>query len=244
LSSGVDAEVEAPAPEVDPLRQRLLDELTEALGDGILGSGMAAGELTVRVAHDRWRDAIKACRARLHMQYFCFLGGMDWLENPGLAGEKTWGSLPEEGEGSDDSADAEPVESPGRTTGVAGGDTRFQLFCRLYSIRDKVGITLKVDLDETNPSLASIADLYRGADWHEREAWEMYGFDFPGHPGLRHMYLPSEFEGFPGRKDFPLLAREVKPWPGLVDVEPLPGGDAEAEAEAEGETATAEGGEG
>jgi NADH-quinone oxidoreductase subunit C len=50
----------------------------------------------------------------------------------------------------------------------------------------------------------------------------MYGFDFVGHPNLVHLYLPGEFEGFPLRKDFPLLAREVKPWPGLVDVEPMP----------------------
>ena len=65
--------------------------------------------------------------------------------------------------------------------------------------------------------------VYPGADWHERETWEMYGIVFDGHPSLRHLYLPSEFEGHPLRKDFPLLAREVKPWPGLVDVEPMPG---------------------
>ena len=50
----------------------------------------------------------------------------------------------------------------------------------------------------------------------------MYGFDFVGHPNLVKLYLPGEFEGFPMRKDFPLLAREVKPWPGLVDVEQFP----------------------
>ena len=49
-----------------------------------------------------------------------------------------------------------------------------------------------------------------------------------GHPSLRHLYLPAEFEGYPLRKDFPLLAREVKPWPGIVDVEPMPGEDAPA----------------
>ena len=59
----------------------------------------------------------------------------------------------------------------------------------------------------------------------------MYGFDFTGHPGLRHLYLPGEFEGFPLRKDFPLLARLVKPWPGLVDVEPMPGEEADAEGD-------------
>ena len=49
--------------------------------------------------------------------------------------------------------------------------------------------------------------MYAGADWHEREAWEMFGVTFVGHPGLRHMYLPRDFEGHPLRKDFPLLAR-------------------------------------
>ena len=51
----------------------------------------------------------------------------------------------------------------------------------------------------------------------------MFGIDFAGHPDLRHIYLPTEFEGHPLRKDFPLLARIVKPWPGIVDVEPMPG---------------------
>jgi NADH-quinone oxidoreductase subunit C len=54
----------------------------------------------------------------------------------------------------------------------------------------------------------------------------MYGVAFDGHPSLRHLYLPSEFEGHPLRKDYPLLARIVKPWPGLVDVEAMPGEEA------------------
>jgi NADH:ubiquinone oxidoreductase subunit D len=81
-----------------------------------------------------------------------------------------------------------------------------------------------------------------GANWHERETWEMYGITFVGHPHLVHIYLPGGFEGNPLRKDFPLLAREVKPWPGIVDVEPMPdegdGDDAEAET-TEGEEVTA-----
>ena len=50
----------------------------------------------------------------------------------------------------------------------------------------------------------------------------MFGIAFDGHPGLRHIYLPGEFEGHPLRKDYPLLARRVKPWPGIVDVELMP----------------------
>jgi len=73
--------------------------------------------------------------------------------------------------------------------------------------------------------------VYAGANWHEREAHEMFGIGFAGHPNLINIYLPSGFEGYPLRKDFPLLARHVKPWPGIVDVEPLPGEPAD-EAEA------------
>ena len=173
----------------------------------------------MRVDRAAWKQAVATCRDRLHMDYFCFLSGIDWLQNPTLSGEKVW------------DPDPSPTEEAPFQTGVAGGETRFQVFARLYSTRDKVGVTLKADLDDEAPSVDSITDLYRGADWHEREAWEMYGFDFVGHPSLRHLYLPGEFEGFPLRKDFPLLAREVKPWPGLVDVEPMPGEPEEAAEE-------------
>jgi NADH-quinone oxidoreductase subunit C len=55
----------------------------------------------------------------------------------------------------------------------------------------------------------------------------MYGIGFTGHRYLEPIYLPTGFEGHPLRKDYPLLARVVKPWPGIVDVEPMPGGDDE-----------------
>ena len=194
-----------------------MSSAAEVLGDVVLG---ADGEV-VRVDRAAWKQAVAACRDRLHMDYFCFLSGIDWLQNPRLSGEKVW------------DPDPSPTEEAPFATGVAGGETRFQVFARLYSTREKVGITLKADLDDEAPSVDSITELYRGADWHERETWEMYGFDFVGHPSLRHLYLPGEFEGFPLRKDFPLLAREVKPWPGLVDVEPMPGEPDEAAEGAE-----------
>lgn len=209
--------VETTAAETDPLRQPLLDLLSSEMGDQLVGFELVAGdELWVRVHRSAWRRAVELCRDRLGLTYFCFLSGIDWKPNPALLGEKEWDPPEEQAE-----APAAPQE--GYTTGVAGGDTRFQVFARLYSIAHKVGITLKADLDEDDPRIDSLVPLFRGADWHEREAWEMYGFVFDGHPRLRHLYLPGEFEGYPLRKDFPLLARLVKPWPGLVDVEPMPG---------------------
>ncbi len=91
----------------------------------------------------------------------------------------------------------------------AGGDTRFQVFARpCTTSTTQVGITLKVEAwkPKTTPTaIDSLVPLFRrGRRWHEREAWgRCTGFTFDGHPKLRHLYLPLEFEGHPLRKDLP-----------------------------------------
>lgn len=226
MSSEVDAspaEAVEDVEERDPVRVALVNTLREAIGgDSLLESVIDGGDVWVRVAAAAWRETVQAARDRLGMTYFCFLSAIDWKQNPELGGQKIW------------DPDAEPSEGPGDgpghwLTGKGGGATRFQIVCRLYNVNTHLGVTLKVDVGDDNPSIDSLVPLFRGADWHERESWEMFGINFEGHPGLRHLYLPTEFEGFPLRKDFPLLAREVKPWPGLVNVEGLPGESGEGE---------------
>ena len=220
---------ETEAAPVDEKRQALVEILQSELGDSLLDSVIAKGDLTIRVERAAWKQAAEVCRGRLNMEYFCFLSGIDWMPAD-LSGEKSFEPAGAPVESDDDDADA-PLPST-IETGVAGGDSRFQVFARYYSVTDHVGVTVKADLDESDPRVDSITEVFRGADWHERETWEMFGFEFDGHPGLRHIYLPTGFEGHPLRKDFPLLSREVKPWPGLVDVEPIPGDDTPAEGEA------------
>jgi NADH-quinone oxidoreductase subunit C len=187
----------------DPIRQPVLDALKEHLGDDLVGSELANDDLWVRVNREAWRSAVQFCRDQLGMTYFCFLSGLDWMPNPDLLAEKEW----EEAEGTEvdraevdkaavDKAEVDKAEvapSPVLLTGVAGGETRFQVFARLYSIARRVGVTLKADLPDGDLRIDSLVPLFRGADWHEREAWEMYGFQFVDHPGLRHLYLPTEF---------------------------------------------------
>ena len=235
---------EPEAGDVDPTRSELLASVGKHLGSAVVESELVGGDLWVRIERSAWPKAADVLRNSLGMDYFCFLSGLDWMVNPDLSGEKVWdpdgGASIEDG-GDDEAGGPEAAADDtagGLKTGVAGGDTRFQVLARVFSTTSKVGITLKADLDERDPRIGSWVGIYRGADWHEREAWEMYGFQFDGHPGLRHMYLPGEFEGHPMRKDFPLLAREVKPWPGLVDVEAMPGEEVAAEAsDAEGSDA-------
>ena len=231
----VDTEEQPPAEEAavpaagqeaeisDPARDALVEQLTAQFKDAILDTHIAKGDLWVRVSNDRWHDVVAFCKNVLNLRWFDFLSGLDWLNNPNLSAEKAWDF--------DGSKDVPQLTEPG----YAGGEGRFQVFCRLLNVDTNVGLTLKADLDDTNPTVASVVDVFAGADWHERETWEMYGFVFDGHPGLRHLYLPGAFEGHPLRKDFPLLAREIKPWPGLVDKEPMPGEDAEPEEEAAAE---------
>jgi len=203
----------------------LLARLQAELNEDLLEHGHAFGQLVVRVAPGAWRKAAQVARDKLACDYLSFVSGIDWQPAPRTGGET---------EG-DTSAPVQPTEM---TFGLAGSAGRFQVFARVQSTTRHHGVTFKVDVDEHRPRAESWVPVYPGADWHERECWEMFGVEFDGHPGLRHLYLPAEFEGHPLRKDFPLLAREVKPWPGLVDVEAMPG----EEAAPEGDTSAAEAG--
>jgi len=214
----------------DGLREGIVDDLRAAIGDGLIVVHLVPqDDLWVRVAPEAWADTAVALRD-MGFHYFCFLSAIDWLPSPYGKGE--------------DDPDAEPEEPDTEIRqGVTGGDTRFQVFARVTDIGRHVSVTLKVDVPESTFSMPSWVSSYAGANWHERETHEMFGIGFDGHPDLRNLYLPGEFEGHPLRKDFPLLSRMVKPWPGIVDVEPMPveeeapAGEPQAAAERASESA-------
>jgi NADH-quinone oxidoreductase subunit C len=212
----------SPPRPLDETEQELLARLERSLGDGIVESADAYGSLVVRVKPDAWRKAAEASKIELECDFLSFISGIDWQPAP-REGEEA---------GGDTSSPVQPTEM---TFGVASSTGRMQVFAHVESTTQKWGVTLKTDVDEHDPHAESWVPHYPGADWHERETWEMFGVTFDGHPSLRHLYLPSEFEGHPLRKDYPLLARVVKPWPGLVDVEPMPGEEKREEAKEEGE---------
>jgi NADH-quinone oxidoreductase subunit C len=223
-------ESDSGAPPLSEAVQQVVDGLVSLLGESVVEHAASRGGAVVRVAPEAWRRTAEICKDQLGCDYLSFVSGIDWMPTPAVA---------EEGSG-DTSSPVQPKET---TYGVTGSAGRLQVFAHVESTQQPaVGITLKVDVDEDDPHVESWVSVYPGADWHERETWEMYGIVFDGHPSLRHLYLPSEFEGHPLRKDFPLLAREVKPWPGLVDVEPMPG-DASADDSSSADANTdAEGG--
>ena len=208
-------EADAPdAPAADVHVEALLARMRSVLGDALVESDAGRGLLWVRVERDAWADLASWLRNEEGFGFFNFLSAIDWMPSP--FGRDMDSSV-------DNALDPrEPGEPPPTETGAAGGDTRFQLLARVNDVASGRSIIAKADLPAEDLRAPSWVPVYPGADWHEREAWEMFGIDFDGHPGLRHIYLPGEFEGHPLRKDYPLLARRVKPWPGLVDVELMP----------------------
>ncbi|MGH7885197.1 MAG: NADH-quinone oxidoreductase subunit C [Thermodesulfobacteriota bacterium] len=73
---------------------------------------------------------------------------------------------------------------------------------------ENVRIRIKVPLEDKNPIIASVTSVWSGADWLEREAYDMFGVEFKGHPDLRRILMPEDYDEFPLRKDFDVRNRE------------------------------------
>ncbi len=80
---------------------------------------------------------------------------------------------------------------------------RFTTVYTIYSFKNKFNLRLKCDLE--GHTAKSVTSVWRGANWYERETFDMYGIKFEGHPDLRRMYMPEEFEYYPLRKEFPVM---------------------------------------
>jgi NADH-quinone oxidoreductase subunit C len=95
-----------------------------------------------------------------------------------------------------------------------GTERRFEVVYHFFSLAKKLRIRIKVPLDATNPELDSITSLWAGADWYEREVWDMFGVKFRGHPHLKRILMYEEFQGHPLRKDYPIHKRQPLIGPG------------------------------
>jgi NADH-quinone oxidoreductase subunit C len=154
---------------------------------------VAFDTVRILVDTDRWVETIVA--ARKDLELFSWLSAIDWSRTT------------EVGEGVDDPETL--VE-------------RVEVLCRLSSVRNADAAIFVAVVDKDAPSIPSLTEFIGGAAWHEREAHEMFGIDFVGNENLAPLYLTDEFVGHPLLKSYPLISREVKPWPGDVDVEPMP----------------------
>jgi NADH-quinone oxidoreductase subunit C len=79
---------------------------------------------------------------------------------------------------------------------------KMEVIYTLYSIPNHLTLHLRVILDRSSPTISSVSSIWRTADWHEREAFDLLGIQFSGHPDLRRILLPEDWEGHPLRKDY------------------------------------------
>jgi len=178
---------------VDKLAAKLQDRFGDAISVAV-----AFSEVTAEIAA---QDVVATCTALRDESDFAFelladLCAVDYL----TFGQAEWETSSATGSGF-----SRGVEG-GEVPVSAGGDARrFAVVYHLLSIKNNTRLRLKVYLNEDEPIVDSVVPIWTGADWFEREAFDLYGVMFTGHPDLRRLLTDYGFIGHPFRKDFPLI---------------------------------------
>ncbi|MCX8027421.1 MAG: NADH-quinone oxidoreductase subunit C [Thermodesulfovibrionales bacterium] len=96
-------------------------------------------------------------------------------------------------------------------------DYRFEVVYQLFSIQKCHSIRIRAAVPEDDPTIDTVTTIWEGASWHERECYDMFGIVFKGHPDLRRVLMPEDWEGHPLRKDYPLKGPKEY-WRGFQEV--------------------------
>jgi NADH-quinone oxidoreductase subunit C len=98
-------------------------------------------------------------------------------------------------------------------------DIRFEVVYNLYSMKYRHQIRIRAQVADDKPSISTVVPIWEGANWHERECYDMFGIRFNGHPDPRRILMPEDWEGYPLRKDYPLKGPELEnDWIGFREV--------------------------
>jgi NADH-quinone oxidoreductase subunit C len=169
---------------------------------GFVAEKEACGETTVVVERERLRDAALHLRDEAGFDMLSDITPTDYLgwDRPRVAGY--WGDA----RGRDINAPG----SAGLQTQPEPKEKRFSVSYHLLGIREGAPrLRLQVWCDE-GEAIASVVPVWPTADWHEREAWDMMGIRFEGHPNLARILMDEDWEGHPLRKDYPLGGEPVR----------------------------------
>jgi NADH-quinone oxidoreductase subunit C len=188
--------------------KELLTQLQERFGAGLKDSVLALGEVTIEVAPE---DLLETCTALRDEAAFRFdqltdLCGVDYL----AYGQDEWDTEETSSSGFSRGVQANtdgrlPVLDQDLSVETLQQNRRFAAVYHLLSIANNQRLRVKCfSPDDQLPVVPSVIDIWSCADWYEREAFDLYGVMFEGHPDLRRILTDYGFIGHPFRKDFPL----------------------------------------
>lgn len=178
--------------------EALRTEIATHLKDALLDALYADGELTLTVVAARTHHALQILRdtPSLAFTQLSDLSGVDYLSY----GQADWVTQRATASGFSRAVGRGQVSA---ASAVSAGQ-RFAVVYQLLSVTHNRRVRVKAWLPEEAPLLPSVVDVFPGADWYEREAFDLFGILFEGHPDLRRLLTDYGFIGHPFRKDFPL----------------------------------------
>ena len=193
---------------------QLSEQLIARFGADAVHVAQPRGEVTLEVTASAWLATCKAVRDELGFDTFIDLCGIDYLGY----GNDEWDTVGVSSEGFSRGVEGSATgrfawgEAPSHQVDGAAAvaldqraSKRFGVVLHLLSIRHNQRVRLRCfSPDEGLPVVASVTGVWPGADWFEREAFDLYGIIFEGHPDLRRILTDYGFDGHPLRKDFPL----------------------------------------
>jgi NADH-quinone oxidoreductase subunit C len=185
----------------------LLETLQSALEGKLVNGLMAKGELTIEAKPECYYEIAKALRDEHGFDTLIDLSGVDYLGY----GQGEWETDAVSSEGFSRGVGHAGLGAPGRFKWENRPEAnnvprRFGVSVHLLSIANNQRVRLKVFCTDNDfPVLPSLVDIWRGVNWFEREAFDLFGIVFDGHPDLRRILTDYGFVGHPFRKDFPLI---------------------------------------
>ncbi len=191
----------------------MIEAVSAKFADGVLASHVFRGDATVVVRRESLFDVARFVKddPALSMNFLMDLSAVDYSTfgkgpTPAFFASSGVAVKP-----STQIPDEDPWPGPGYVSEKRGADPeewRFTVVYHFYSTTHKHRLRLVVPLTEDDAEVDTVTSLWAGANWLEREAWDMFGIVFRGHPDPRRILLYAEFEGHPLRKDYPVNKRQ------------------------------------
>ena len=184
-------------------QEQLLDAVAARFPDAVIASHAYRGDATLIVRGESLVEIARFLKedSALRMDFLMDLSAVDYSEFGKAPQPAFFASSGVSVRPKSQIPDEDPWPGPPR-------GARFTVVYHFYSTAHRHRLRLVVPLPESNPEVGSLTALWPGADWLEREVWDMFGVRFRNHPNLKRILMYEEFEGHPLRKDYPVNKRQ------------------------------------